>query len=281
MKKEKISFKKDNFASGRVLRFFIFTFLFSWIPWGVLVSFKISAQSPMGMLFVALGGIGPAVAAVTLLLRSREGVAVDYFRRLNPLALPVKWYLIIAAIPCFLLLFSVLVSTVWGGSLKQLLPLERFLENPFSLLSFAVFTLFFGPLTEEMGWRGFALDGLFSRYNGLVSSLIMACAWALWHTPLFFIEGYPLHEMSLGTAGLVRYFSDFFPKCVLYTWIFYRSGRSIWAAIFFHFMCNYLGMVIEIERMSEWIQVGLFYLVACYAVVANKHLFLPSPGVSR
>ncbi|RLF91790.1 hypothetical protein DRN46_00295 [Thermococci archaeon] len=33
------------------------------------------------------------------------------------------------------------------------------------------------------------MDGLQARYNALFSSLILGVVWALWHVPLFFMEG--------------------------------------------------------------------------------------------
>jgi membrane protease YdiL (CAAX protease family) len=42
-----------------------------------------------------------------------------------------------------------------------------------------------GPLSEELGWRGFALDRLQDRWSPLVSSLFLATFWAVWHLPRF------------------------------------------------------------------------------------------------
>jgi len=33
----------------------------------------------------------------------------------------------------------------------------HFLEQPLTILPFALFILLFGPLLEEIGWRGYAL----------------------------------------------------------------------------------------------------------------------------
>ncbi len=42
---------------------------------------------------------------------------------------------------------------------------------------------------EEIGWRGFALPRLQSRFPALTASLVLGGLWALFHLPLFFSRG--------------------------------------------------------------------------------------------
>jgi len=39
--------------------------------------------------------------------------------------------------------------------------------------------LIIGPLSEEIGWRGYALDRLQTKWNALVSALIVGLVWGL------------------------------------------------------------------------------------------------------
>ena len=59
------------------------------------------------------------------------------------------------------------------------------------LLTQALYQLLSGPLSEEAGWRGFALPRLKSNYNALVSSLILGVIWTFWHLPLFSSQDRP------------------------------------------------------------------------------------------
>jgi membrane protease YdiL (CAAX protease family) len=62
-------------------------------------------------------------------------------------------------------------------------------ETTGSLLGTIIFSLFSGPIAEELGWRGFALPRLQSKYNALISSLILGVIWTFWHIPFFFTTG--------------------------------------------------------------------------------------------
>ena len=63
--------------------------------------------------------------------------------------------------------------------------------------------LIIGPLSEEIGWRGYALERLQTRWNALTSSLIVGLVWALWHLPLFMMVGTSQHELGIPFIGFL------------------------------------------------------------------------------
>jgi membrane protease YdiL (CAAX protease family) len=69
-------------------------------------------------------------------------------------------------------------------------PFFRYPEVDVKLLGMAIifflYSVIFGGLSEEPGWRGYALPRLHARFNPLVSSLILGVIWAVWHTPARF-----------------------------------------------------------------------------------------------
>ena len=52
-------------------------------------------------------------------------------------------------------------------------------------------------LTEEAGWRGYALPSLQTRLRPFVASLLLGVLWAGWHVPLFLLQGTPQSRMPL------------------------------------------------------------------------------------
>jgi membrane protease YdiL (CAAX protease family) len=51
---------------------------------------------------------------------------------------------------------------------------------------FFLYNVIYGGLSEEPGWRGFALPRLQAKFSPLVTSLILGVLWAFWHAPVRF-----------------------------------------------------------------------------------------------
>jgi len=73
---------------------------------------------------------------------------------------------------------AVLLDILAGGRGGHLSAAAVFLDQPLSTLPFAMFTLFFGPVPEELGWHGYALDRLQVRWSALISSIVLGIVWA-------------------------------------------------------------------------------------------------------
>ena len=56
----------------------------------------------------------------------------------------------------------------------------------FLLASFE--NLIMGPLSEELGWRGYALPEIESKFSSITSSVILGVLWASWHILLYLTE---------------------------------------------------------------------------------------------
>lgn len=225
--------------------FFLLTYLLSWICWGSLIVFQIPGGSvypdappppPLGLALLSLGILAPSLAGVSLTWRAggRAGLS-ELWRRMTQFNLGWRPYLVIVAVP---LLFSLIRATfhvLRGGAF---LP-SPLLTRPWLLIPFTVQIFVFGPLMEEPGWRGFALDRLLARWGFLPASLVLGTLHGLWHLPAFFISrtiqqswGNPLLEFSLFFVGTLG-------GAVIFTWLHLASGGSVWAAILFHATSNF------------------------------------------
>ena len=85
---------------------------------------------------------------------------------------------------------AILMDVFFGGNVPQFETAKHFLYQPLAILPFVLFILIFGPIPEELGWRGYVLDRLQVKLSAIVSSLVLGAFWALWHLPLFFMEGF-------------------------------------------------------------------------------------------
>jgi len=193
--------------------------LLTWIPWIIAATAGFEMSFPDGVILVAIGGLGPTIAAIIMLYRYGDtATRKDYWdRAISFKRISAKWYIILFIIVPVILLISIAISTFFGKPFGAQLLERQYLENPLILIPFVVFVFFFGPLPEELGWRGYALDGLRVRSNGLIASLILGVVHAAWHIPLFYIEGYPLRDYLAQPLMMIVYFALIIPKAVVMT----------------------------------------------------------------
>ena len=130
-----------------------------------------------------------------------------------------------------------LVDRLLGGTGFQLdLRIFQFSSPLITALMFPVlmvFLLLFGPLPEEMGWRGYALDRLHSRW----APGRQACCWgpsgACGVLPLFFVGGSYQNTLGVGTAGFWLFMAQVIAVTPLMTWIYNHTGEAFSPPSFF------------------------------------------------
>lgn len=203
---------------------------------------------------VYLGGLGPPLAGIvaTHRLGGRRGL-VDLGRRIVDLRrIPGRWLLACLLVPPAAMLVG------WGlgrlidpaGSAVDTSGLASVAADPVSIAPLAGFLIVFGPLPEEIGWRGYALDALQQRSTAFGASLVLGGAWAAWHVPLFFVPGYYGDAVPDPVVFAVAILGN----SVLFTWIHNNTRRSVLAAILFHFQINFVGTLVEGSLPVEWLR---------------------------
>ena len=207
--------------------FFGLAYGLSWLLWIPAALLGKAEPATLVLLLHYLGGLMPPLVAIVLtyVTQDREGRR-DYWRRIVDFRrIPLKWYgVILLTVPAITAL-AALVDRLWGGHGLRLELAARFLERPLMILPLGLFYLIFGPLPEEIGWRGYALDRLQTKWNALVSSLILGVAWTMWHLPLFVITGSYQHSL-LGSLSFWLFLIDKPAQSILMTWIFLSPAAS-------------------------------------------------------
>lgn len=211
----------------------MFTLAFSWLLW--IPSFMygfgtIQYEDWVGGLRI-LGTFGPTIAGFLLTYMEERSLGVfDLLRR--GWSFEKIHYLVVAIvlipILCFLSLGLAIITE--GIAIAEIVNLSgREINIPY------IITVFFigGPLQEEFGWRGYALDRLESKYNALSSSLIVGVLWSLWHLPSFFSPSTIQHEQSF-----FAFLTSVLLLSILFTWLYNNTGRSILVVMLFHTSIN-------------------------------------------
>jgi len=235
-------------------RFFALALGISWFFWMWVILLGWNVFTFPAIFLGALGLFGPAIAEIMLISHTHDKEKWrDYWQRVFDIRrIGKRWHLVIWLTFPVLNTLALLLSVLTGSPWPEFETARNLLSEPWRILPFAVFILLYGPLPEELGWRGYALDGLQARYNALFSSLILGVVWALWHLPLFFMKGQWQHDvLKFGTLDFWTFiFSPIFLS-ILFTWIYNNTNRSTLSAILFHFMCNFSGNLIPLTKQGR------------------------------
>ena len=258
---------------GRRTRNLLFLILFfTWIFW-ISAGFISKANHSSLIVFLHYaGGAVPLIATLSVLyfhqtVKERK----DYLLRLLDLKrIGSKWILIIVLLIPILALVSSWIDTLLGGEGLDLSPLQSLVSAPLSLFPFAFFILVFGPIPEEMTWRGLILNRMEKEITPFRSNLILGIYWLVWHLPLFFIDGSYQASLGVGTPQFFLFILDKVPYTFLLAWIFHHTKRSTLAAILFHFIMNFMGELLDLRVRAESILIILLYLITLFIIFFEK-----------
>jgi membrane protease YdiL (CAAX protease family) len=244
--------------------FFALVFALSWGFWILAAMLSTQGATLTTQLLHYAGGLMPIAVTIALIhFRHSPEFRLDFWRRsIDFKRIGAKWYGVIFLTIPVLTAFGVLVDKMFGGGGLRLGEAERLVQQPWMFVPYALFILVFGPLPEELAWRGYALDSLQVKSTALTSSLALGAAWTVWHLPLFFIQGSYQHSMGLGTGQFWLYMMDKVPLSVLMTWVYNNNRRSTLSAILLHFMGNLVGELYDLTLGAEAITIVLLIIAA-------------------
>ena len=226
-----------NTPNTSVTLYVLLTFIWSWSLWIPLALSQVPVKETPWFYLMLLGGPTPSIIGLLLILKhkvsSRQHVlsATCSFKRLG-LAHGIGSFVLIPGVFFASLLFNYLVFR----TAPSFQGVRALVVNPISLAGFLFFAIYSGPLTEEFGWRGYALSVMRSRWSLLSSSLIIGVVWSVWHYPLFFLNGqYAIEQYWLTIPlHLLKHIS----LSLIIGFFFYRTNGSILSAILIHGVSN-------------------------------------------
>ncbi|MFC7009399.1 CPBP family intramembrane glutamic endopeptidase [Halalkalicoccus salilacus] len=243
------------------MTFFTLTLVLSWTIWTPgalgLVDF-----GSLTLLVVVVGGFGPLVAAalVTWLvggsLRAWVGQVLRW--RVRP-----RWYLAALGIPLVAYAATSIVYLALGNAIEpsDILQQVSVYALPLIFVLNMVFVFLLGGGQEELGWRGFALPRLLERFNAVTASLVIGVVWAVWHLPLFMMEG-----TSQYGGPFVPYATTVLALSILFTWLYRGTGHSILVAMILHASYNSATVLIPFQPVQtgvvDWLLAAVVWVLA-------------------
>lgn len=251
------------------LAFYTLTLVISWSFWvPVAVSYQALIPFWPSTLFLIFGAFGPSLSAIVLATMDKGRIPFrDLFGGLLKWRVGVRWYLLALFLPAALCFSALALHVLLGGSAPQLYsPVPWYLLPVYFLLVL----LFVGPMTEEIGWRWYALPRLQAERSALSASLILGSSWALWHLPLAWTgetswPGLPFPLFALAIIALT----------ILFTWAYNGTGGSLLIVLLFHAAINFTLTLVPVQPTSTMplrtciIGVGLLWAAAIIVVLAE------------
>ncbi|PKP36174.1 MAG: hypothetical protein CVT98_08775, partial [Bacteroidetes bacterium HGW-Bacteroidetes-15] len=238
---------------NEVAVFFVITLALSFIVfWGPIAYFKIPTvnlvDGPVGpvwaILLFLVGGFVPSIAGIALTgyYDGRSGVR-NLLKSSVRFGFSAKWYFLILASALFIALVSILIYTSLGNDFD----FSQFALQLPTLLPLIIL----GPLSEEFGWRGFALKRMLKFTSPNFASIIIGLVWSLWHLPLFYMLGTSQYEFGL---PFIVFLISVTSTSFAYTYFYIKTNASLLSSIFLHWVYTYGMQVVasSVERTTEY-----------------------------
>lgn len=257
-----------------VIIFFIITiFLSLFVFWGPIAIFKIptvnlveGAAGPAWaiMLFI-IGGFVPSITGIilTAVFEGKKGTK-QLLKQAFKINIGFKWFNTIILISVYFTVSLIIIYSVLGGNFDY----SQFLIQLPTIFPLIIL----GPLSEEYGWRGFALKRLLKIVHPNLASLVVGLIWSLWHLPLFYMAGTSQHEFNIPfLAFLISITSCSF----IYTYIYIKTNGNLFSAVLFHWIYTYVIQVVSTtivrSDLYNWLEfVPALLLGIVFGFMLNK-----------
>jgi membrane protease YdiL (CAAX protease family) len=253
-----IFWKRESLELRNLILFFIIAFGWSWIIWFSLIRGSISLPEGIGtpnvnlvelvkvLPILILSPFGPTISAffMTFLTEGKTGIKQFWSRFWNR-DLSKEWLIILILLqPTYFLVLRILSQTF---GISQ--PTPVWISNPLIIIPPVLTSILNGGLSEEFGWRGYALPRLQARFSAFSASLILGIIEGLWHYPLIVWPADIRYGMSIFVLILWQTIATYFR-----TWIFNSTNGSILAAVLFHAVQNSAGLIVPASVLIiQWL----------------------------
>lgn len=228
------------------------------------------------MLIFYIGVFAPLLVAVLLTARDEGDAGVRaLLRRLVQWDVGLRWY-------AFALTFTIAIKLA-VALIHRLVTGEwpTFGSEPLYIMLAATIgsTLIFGQAGEEVGWRGYALPRLATRFGLAGASVVLGIIWATWHLPLFFIAGtdtsgqsFPLYLLQVTAIS------------VAIAWLYANTSGSLLLTMLMHSAVNNTKDIVPSAEQSAtspyalstspvgWLTAALLWVCAGYFLVRMQRL---------
>ena len=169
----------------------------------------------------------------------------SYLKRIyNVKLISLKWWGVIIFLAPAITAASVGLNTAFGGEIPGMDKLNAIISNPILFLPLVLLSFMSGPFSEELGWRGFALDPLLERFGFVKASVILGFIWGIWHLPLYFMPETWHGKMGFQLAGFWSFIAANIGLSIIMSLVYIGTKQSIFSAMLMHLSFNFSTQLI-------------------------------------
>jgi uncharacterized protein len=221
-----------------LLCFFALTFAWSWACWALSPVVR-PELSWLATLLMFAGSFGPSLAAIVVVASTRPaGGLRAWLSGCLQWRIGWGWCAFALLLPLAVMLLAAGLHIALGGTIGTSPASGHLLMT---VVNLPLVLLLGGPLGEEFGWRGFALPFLQDRLGWRAASLVLGLVWAVWHLPLFYIDG-----TAQAHIPLALFLLSVVAMSVVFAWLVHRTAGSVVAALLFHTAINFWPSVVPV-----------------------------------
>ena len=255
-------------AGGIPWLFFVLTLGISWLLWALVIVSGQDAKTTWLFGPYILGGFMPSIIGIVMVSGRRAAAHRRFFWKslVSFRSISAGSYVFIILVAPVVFVLSHLIDRLIAGSTPDYSILQSIGKSPVLVIQVLFIGLFFGSLSEELGWRGFALDRIQARWSPLVSSAILGAFWFTWHLPLFLMNGTTQHSWGFGSIGFLGLLLFIMSFAVIITLVYNRNGRSLLSAVLLHAAYNLAVNLLPVSAWATFYQGVLFVIAAAVLV---------------
>ena len=254
--------KRHSLVLGIVLMF-----LFTW-PLDLANSGVLPIQIPLVVILFLGWGFVFASVIMTGLTLGKDGV-IKLLKRFLQARVGWKWYLVALGFGPAAWIGGVYLNAALTGvppdfsALMIYKILGKSAVLPLMILPWFLYEVIANG--EEIGWRGYILPRLQTKFNALTASLILGLIWSFWHLPKY------LSHFSIVSFGWAMI--HFLAFAVVLTWIYNGTKGSLLLVTIAHAASNTASMFLPVantttnENMGAYIAFALIEVVVALVVI--------------
>jgi membrane protease YdiL (CAAX protease family) len=242
-----------------IVQYLLITFVIAIFAWGICIilgqlGITLNNNHWLYILF-AIGGFSPTIASYIVLKKNHYIKSFrEWIKSIFIFKSAFRFYILVII---FIALYF--TSRIIVNGINE--------TNPLYLFFVLIPLMLFGGGMEEVGWRYILQPELDKKYGFIISAIIVAIIWSLWHLPLFFIKDASQYETNFLLFAIDILGLTFALGAI------HKISNNVFLCILFHCILNAGSVTFNIRDtiLGNSITASVLIIVSIITILFNKY----------